>query len=400
MERTIAANGNEQHTATGNACAPCYKAWEGAFRAEYKDFTSLAKAFESGTDELRERISTALRVHSGVAQPSFPRAEVSDMQGATIKIQRHMVILGEAELRSALRANRLLKCMMRDLRSLRIPAERALHQTETVFCFSHPDRPFRTAIIETSAGVSSQSIRMPTASALCEAQASHFMQQSWETCDATSPLAAIAGAKLPCVDTFLASQGVAVSAKRHGRGAPGLASFGDEAEDEDDLGADCDEEENSGASEQPALVGVAAACSSFVSPSGKQRPQVPSQRTPTKPLQVRTTSTVAKFSARSSAPSASAKSRPSDMVSDDCVDDGDDDPSGILTATTSQTHPMTKAGTQSLIRDSISPTMLAWLRSGWARFLGGARGPSWVQEWAWGSAQKASPNGPRPCEHR
>lgn len=266
FQQTTNANGTVLKEPQGDACHFCYEAWESSLKAEYTSWSDLIQAHES-SKEVAEKINKVVAVHRGTREKDHSVEQVLETQGITVDIERHMIVLSDAEVRAALHVPRLLKSHTKDLRSIVMPSEGRPHETETLWCFSDPTRPYRTAKIRTSGGVSSEAFAMPSARSCYQGQARHYMNQAWASSESLVP--SILSARLPTLHSFLRHDG----ANKKSSGAGSGADDGDSDGEGGTMGGAV-ETVGIAASAVPADKTTSSDGTSLVSPSKGARPPV------------------------------------------------------------------------------------------------------------------------------
>lgn len=266
VEQTSAANGAQAAKPVGNACHNCFEAFSQGLKPEFEEWSKLVAAAK--VPEVKERIKQALLVHSGAQDPAFARSAATADRTAQIAVQRHMLVLSDSELRAMLRVPRLLKSHTRELTAIALPSDEDLSISENLWCFSDPSKPYRTAVVTTGVGFTSQSQVLAQDRCIYDGQAAHFVQSAW--LESESKACGAVAAKLPTVESFLASQGIKAPRKC----APTRReTVADEDDDDDEYDDDGDEGD---ASSDVALSGIAASggvsvASFAVAPSSPRR---------------------------------------------------------------------------------------------------------------------------------
>lgn len=270
-ERSQKANGTSV-SAVGDACHDCYQGWQQGFKAEHSEWSAFVSAYKRDASS-KSRIDVALRVLRGEEEAAFPVEEVKQQHSVGIEIQRHMVCLSSAELRSALGASRLLESHTRELKSVSVASETNPSERETLYLFADPSRPYRSAIARASFDISSQGMLQDKAHSCYNGQGSFVQASAWSNADAG--VQPVVTARLPSLAPFLRSQGA--SSKPKGAKRTGGPAHGDDGTSSDGDGSQHADDEDEGESADALLEGIAAASSApldLISPA-KRRPPVP-----------------------------------------------------------------------------------------------------------------------------
>ena len=136
-------------------------------------FEDLAAKMKAGDEEIKKVLQQGPvdsdKIH-------WKREALEEDVSHVIEISKTFQILSERELKRATSLNRLPKSLSKHVATLQVPSERRPSEKEWVYCFAHPDKPFRDMTIKTVHGYQQQKPLVPESGHVWERQCEHGLE--------------------------------------------------------------------------------------------------------------------------------------------------------------------------------------------------------------------------------